>query len=97
MQALDNFISPIPGFNGDVPILTMPILTQPPGNESVSDTPHAGASARVPKTRPSKRKAAANPTLQKKAKKVAGRFAGGIKINEPTLKAPAPTPPLGPC
>jgi hypothetical protein len=41
MQALDSFISPIHGFDRDVPILAIPVLTQSLGNEITSD-PSAG-------------------------------------------------------
>jgi hypothetical protein len=44
MHALDNFISPIPSFDGDVPILAITVSARPPGDESVSD-PSTGASA----------------------------------------------------
>jgi hypothetical protein len=50
MQALDNFISPIPGFEGDIPILTITVLAQPPGGEVDSD-PSTGASAGTLRTR----------------------------------------------
>jgi hypothetical protein len=56
----------------------------------------ASASASTLKTRVGKRKATANPTPQKKAKKPIGRSASGIKINEPAPKAPALTPPSDP-
>jgi hypothetical protein len=42
MKALDSFITPVPGFDGDVPILAVLVLTQPPGDESSSD-PFVGA------------------------------------------------------
>jgi hypothetical protein len=61
MQALDSFISPIPGFEGDIPIPAIPILAQPPGDESTSDS-SAGVSASALKTWAGKRKATANPT-----------------------------------
>jgi hypothetical protein len=61
MQALDNFLSPIPSFDGDIPIPAVPVLVQPPSDESVDD-PSVGASASASKTRGSKRKASANPT-----------------------------------
>jgi hypothetical protein len=44
MNALDSFISPILGFNDDIPILTISVSARPPGDESASD-PSAGASA----------------------------------------------------
>jgi hypothetical protein len=59
MQALDNFISPISGFDGDIPFLIVLVLAQPPGDESVDD-PSGRASAS--KTRVGKWKATANPT-----------------------------------
>jgi hypothetical protein len=92
MQALDNFIFPIPSFDGDVPILAIPILARSPGDDSASD-PSAEASAS--KTQANKQKATANPTPQKKAKKTTRRSSSGIKINKPTPKAPASTPPSG--
>jgi hypothetical protein len=71
MQAMNNFLSPIPGFIGDVPILAILLSTQSPGNESSSD-PSARAGVSALKTRAGKRKATANPTPQKNAKKVVG-------------------------
>jgi hypothetical protein len=94
MQALDSLISPIPGFDGDIPIPAILVLARPPSDELASD-PSTGASTSASKTRSSKRKAAANPTPQKKAKKATGRSSGGIKINEPAPKAPSSSPPLG--
>jgi hypothetical protein len=95
MQALYSFISPVPDFDGDIPILAVPISAQPPSDELVTN-PSARASASASKTQSSKWKAAANPTPQKKGKKATGRSSSGIKINEPTPKAPALTPPMGP-
>jgi hypothetical protein len=37
MHALDNFISPIPDFDGDIPILAIPVSRRPPSDEFVSD------------------------------------------------------------
>jgi hypothetical protein len=71
MQALDSFISPIPGFEGDIPIPAIPILARPPGSESIND-PSARANASISKSWAGKRKETANPTPQKKAKKVLG-------------------------
>jgi hypothetical protein len=59
MQALDNFISPVPGFDGDILILAIPVLARPLGDEPTSG-PSAGANAL--KTWVGKRKATANPT-----------------------------------
>jgi hypothetical protein len=61
MQALDNFISLIPSFNGDIPILAIPVSARPPDDESTSD-PSIGASASAQKTQAGKQKASANPT-----------------------------------
>jgi hypothetical protein len=44
MQALDNFISPIPGFKGDIPIPAIPVSAQSPSDELASD-PSVKASA----------------------------------------------------
>jgi hypothetical protein len=44
MQALDSFISPVPGFDGDILISAIPILAWSPGDEPTSD-PSVGASA----------------------------------------------------
>jgi hypothetical protein len=88
MQALDSF-------DGDIPIPVVPVLAQPPSNDDASDS-STRSSASASKTRASKRKAAANLTPQKKAKKVTRRSSSGIKIVEPTPKAPASTPPSCP-
>jgi hypothetical protein len=93
MQALDSFISPIPGFDGDIPIPTILVLAWPPSDESTSD-PSTRASAL--KTQGGKKKTIANLTPQKQARKTMGRSAGGIKINEPAPTAPTLTPPSGP-
>jgi hypothetical protein len=91
MQALDNFISPVPGFDGDIPISAVLVLAQPPAYEPMSD-PSTGASAISLKTRVGKRKATANLTPRKEARKTTGRSAGGVEINEPTPKTSASTP-----
>jgi hypothetical protein len=95
MQALDSFISPIPGFDGDIMIPTKPVLAQPPGDELMSD-PSTRANASALKTRVGKRKATANLTPQKKARKTTGRSIGRIKINEPVPKTSSSSPPSGP-
>jgi hypothetical protein len=96
MHALDNFIFPIPGFEGDIPIPAIPVSARSPSDRLASD-PSARASAGASKTHAGKQKATANPTPQKKAKKNATcKSVGGIKINEPASKAsPAPTTPSG--
>jgi hypothetical protein len=66
MHALDIFISPVPSFNGDIPILIILVLAWPPSGEPMSG-PSTGASANASKTRVGKRKATANPTPKKKA------------------------------
>jgi hypothetical protein len=71
MQALDSCISPVCNFDGDIPILVVPISARSPGDEPASD-PSTGASANASKTRAGKQKATANPTPQKKAKKATG-------------------------
>jgi hypothetical protein len=86
MQALDSFISPIPRFEGDIPIPAMPISARPPSGESAND-PSARASAGASKTHAGKRNAFANPIPHKKAKKAMGKSTGGIKINKPATKA----------
>jgi hypothetical protein len=68
MQGLDSFISPIPGFEGDIPIPAIPVLTQSPSSESASDL-SAGASAGSSKTQTDKQKVAAYLTPQKKPKR----------------------------
>jgi hypothetical protein len=93
MQALNSFISPIPGFDGDIPIPTIPILARPPGDEPTSD-PVVGASANSLKTQVGKQKATTNPTHQNKARKTTGRSAARIKINESSPKTSASTSPL---
>jgi hypothetical protein len=80
---------------GDILILAIPISTQSPGDKSTSD-PSVRTSASASKTQVGKRKATANPTPQKKARKTMGRSAGRIKINDPAPKTPALTPPSGP-
>jgi hypothetical protein len=44
MQDLDNFILPIPRFEGDVPIPTILIFARDPGTESFEE-PSTGSSA----------------------------------------------------
>jgi hypothetical protein len=95
MQALDSFISPVPGFNGYILIPAIPVLAQPPGDESTSD-PSTEAGASALKNRAGKRKATANPTPEKKAKKAMGKSTGGVEINEPAPKTSSSTPPLSP-
>jgi hypothetical protein len=61
MQALDNFISPLPDFDGDIPIPAVPVLAWLLGDEPMSD-PSAEASASTLKTQVGKWKATANLT-----------------------------------
>jgi hypothetical protein len=95
MQALDSFISSIPSFDVDIPISAILISARPPGDESTSD-PSASVGASALKTWAGKQKANANLTSQKRARKTIGKSIGGIKINEPTPKTSASTPPSGP-
>jgi hypothetical protein len=71
------------------------VSAHPPSAEADSD-PSGRASVDTLGTRAGKQKATANPTPDKKAKKVVGKSSGGIKINEPAPKAPSLTPPSGP-
>jgi hypothetical protein len=50
MQALNSFISPILGFDGDIPILAILVLGRSPGDELMSD-PSVGARASSSKAR----------------------------------------------
>jgi hypothetical protein len=86
MQALDNFLSPIPSFDGDIYIPVVLVSVQPPSDESVGDPSVGATNGKQPP----------NPTPQKKDKNATGKSSSGIKINEPTAKAPASTPPSGP-
>jgi hypothetical protein len=95
MQALHSFISPVPGFDSDIPVLSIPVLARPHGDESMSD-PSTGASASALMTRAGKWKATTNPSPQRKARKTIGRSTCRIKINDPAPKAPSLTPPSGP-
>jgi hypothetical protein len=61
MLDLDSFISPIPGFEGEIMISTIPISARPPGKEAI-DGPSTGSSAGTLKTRANKRKATTNLT-----------------------------------
>jgi hypothetical protein len=94
MQDLDNFISPIPGFEFDVLILAIPILVHDPDAES-SEEPSTGSSASTPRTRAYNRKALVDLNPPKKAKKMTRKPLGGIKITGPKQQAPVSTPPLG--
>jgi hypothetical protein len=66
MQALDSFISPIPNFEGDIPILAIPVSAQSPSGEADSN-PSTEASVGTPLAWAGKRKATASLTPQKKA------------------------------
>jgi hypothetical protein len=61
MQVMDSFISPIPRFEGDIPILAIPISSQSPGGEPAND-PSAGARAGALETQTGKLNAATNLT-----------------------------------
>jgi hypothetical protein len=94
MQDLDNFISPIPRFEGDVPIPAIPISAHYPGAESSEDPP-TGSSANTPRTRACKQKVPLDPYPTKKAKKIVEKPLGRIKITSPKPKAHVSTPPPG--
>jgi hypothetical protein len=92
MQDLDSFISPIPGFEGDIQIPAIPASACDPGAES-SQGPSIRSGAKSSWTQASKRKAPVDPSYQKKAKKAPGKPPGRIKISDSKPKAPALTPP----
>jgi hypothetical protein len=81
LQALDNFIAPIPGFEGEMPILAVPILARTPSAESVITT-SKGPSARSLKTQAGKRKVASTLPPPKKIRKVIRKKVTGVKIND---------------
>jgi hypothetical protein len=73
MQDLDNFISPIPAFEGDIQISAVPILAHDPGVES-SEDPSAGSSASALRTQACKQTAPINLNTPKKAKRLSGNL-----------------------
>jgi hypothetical protein len=94
MQYLDSFVSPILGFEGDIPIFAIPVSACDPGVESSQGlSTRSGADAS--RTQASKWKVPNDPSYQKKAKKAPRKPLGGIKISHPKPKAPALTPPSG--
>jgi hypothetical protein len=95
MQALDSFISPVLGFDGDIPIPDIPVSAWPAGDGSMSD-PSIAASANTLKTQAGKREATVNPIPHKKTRKTTGKPTSRIKINELAPNATALTPPSGP-
>jgi hypothetical protein len=93
---LDNFISPIPSFEGDILISAIPISAQTLSGESTDDS-SAGPSAESSKTRANKRKDTTAPPPLKKFKKIMGKLTGGININQPANKpSSTPTPSQSP-
>jgi hypothetical protein len=86
MQDLDSITSPIPGFEGDISIPAIPISARDPSAESSKD-PSAESIASASRTRACKRKAPIDPSPPKKAKKVAEKPLGGIKISGPKQKS----------
>jgi hypothetical protein len=93
---LDSFITPtIPGFEGDVPILAIPLSAHPFDSQIIEDST-VGTSTERLWTQAGKRKASTTPTPQKTAKKSSRKSLGGIKINEPMPQKPASTPLSGP-
>jgi hypothetical protein len=95
IQDLDSFISPIPSFEGDIPIPAIPVSACSPGGEAIDD-PSATYSAGALRTQANKWKAMANLIPLKKAKKAIGRSSSEIKINKPMPKTSASTPPSSP-
>jgi hypothetical protein len=94
MQALDSFIAHVPNFEGDLLILAIPLSARP-FNSRTTEDPTIGTSADTLRTRAGKCKASTTPTPQRKAKKSVGKSLGGIKINEPSPRMSASTPPSG--
>jgi hypothetical protein len=94
MQTLDNFISHVPSFVGDLLIPTIPISARSSSGK-VLENLATMSSADASRTRTKKRRASITPTPQKKAKKSKGRSPGKIKINEPIPTMSASTPPAG--
>jgi hypothetical protein len=91
MQNLGSLISPNPDFEGDIPILAIPVSARSPNDEAIDD-PSTGSSDGASKTRANKRKATANPPPQKKAKTATRKSSSGIKINGLMPKPSASTP-----
>jgi hypothetical protein len=75
MQDLDNFILPISGFEGDIPIPAILISACDPGAESSHD-PSTGSGAGTARTRAGKQKAPIDPSFQKKDKKSSQEASG---------------------
>jgi hypothetical protein len=82
MYALDNFISPVPGFHDDIPIPSILVSARPPGDESTSD-PFTEAYVSTLKTQAGKRKATANPIPSKKPRKPWGNLRARSKSMNP--------------
>jgi hypothetical protein len=91
--ALDNFIAPIPSYEGESPILAVPVSAWTSSGESASDSlkgQNAGSSG----TRADKRKVAATLPPSKKKQRVVSKKALGVMINDLAPQtSPAPTPP----
>jgi hypothetical protein len=68
MQDLDSFISPILGFEGDIPIPAIPISAHDPSVES-SEDPSTRSNASASRTQDCKQKVSIAPSHPKKAKK----------------------------
>jgi hypothetical protein len=91
-QALDNFTTPIPGFEGDIPIPAILISARTPSIESAHNS-SAGPSAGSSRTRAGKRKAKVTSPPPKTSQKVVNKKASGVKINDLAPNpSPAPTP-----
>jgi hypothetical protein len=79
MQDLDNFILPIPGFEGDIPIPAILISAHDLGVDS-SEDPSAVPSASASRTRACKRKSPIDSSPPKKARKTTRKHLGENNI-----------------
>jgi hypothetical protein len=73
MRELDNFISPIPGFEGDMPIPAIPITARDPGAGSSKD-PSTGSSANASRTQAYKQKALIDLNPPRKPRRLLGNI-----------------------
>jgi hypothetical protein len=89
MQVLDSFNSPILGFEGDVPILAIPLSTRSLSGEPAGDST-AGASAGSLRTRAGKCKAS-TPHLSRK--RLRRSWARNLGASKSMILRPNPLPP----
>jgi hypothetical protein len=87
-------MSHVPGFESELPIPTIPISVRTPSANS-ADASSGGSNVDASKTRADKRKVkVVTASPPSKARKVVGKKAVGLKINEPAPKMPSTlTPP----